>query len=358
MALTGDAVPLFQTLLNATWYGVVGDGSTPGGMAATLEMIDDEAVITTDVLVGRDGKDGKPAPLVRLQWPNPPFTQVADLDKVKPTLTAADAGKAWWIGTMVYVWDGKAFQGVRPGPAGPPGAVPQISFSAETIPMADRKPGMKDEVVQTGTSLNPHLHFKLLSPEGPRGPSTNILNAPDYDNSGGAPKSGQTLVWSEVKQKWVPSDFSNKQPRLYSVPEQAFSNFTGVTQRHAILSWTMEAQDFDWVPYVQGHVRAWGVEFDDDPLTIGCEVRLGNPTSGQVIGRGFGDVANWTHIKPHFSSTGLPAAAVAPDNGVAVVKAGVQAKITVNLANDGIFGGYSFNRKGAQLTILVLPTGV
>lgn len=353
---TGDAVALFQTLMSATWYGVVGDGNTPGGMAATLEMIDDEAVITTDVLVGAKGDKGDPAPLVQLQWPA--LEQAADLDEFRDSLGPDDEGKAWWVGTVVYVWDGTDFQMVRPGPAGPPGATPQISVSAETIPLAERGPGVTDEVVQTGTSLAPHLHFRLLAPVGPTGPSTNILNAPDYDNSGGAPNDGETLVWSESAQKWQPSNFAAKHPRLYSVPEAAFTPFVGLAQRHTIMTFTVEAQDFSWTPYVTGHLKAFGLELDADPLTIGCEVRLGDPVSGQLVGRGFGNIANWTNILPHFSTSADATTAVSPDNGVATVPAGQTAQISVNLYNDGLLGSYVFNRAGAQLSILCIPQGV
>ncbi|QFG09408.1 minor tail protein [Mycobacterium phage Yuna] len=352
--LTGDAVALFQTLLSATWMGIVGDGNTPGGMAATLEMVDGEAVITTDVLVGPKGDKGDPAPLVDLQWP--PLESPTELVELQDELTEDDKGKGWWIGTVVYVWTGNQFQMVRPGPAGPPGATPQISVSCEVIPMAERLPGVTDEVVRSGTSLSPHLHFKLLAPQGPVGPSTNILDAPDYDNSE-PPTNGQSIVWDESKSLWVPSDFANKHPRLYSVPEAAFTPFTGLAQRQSILQYTVEAQDFDWTPYVTGHLKAFGLELDADPLTIGVEVRLGSPTSGQLIGRGFGNIASWSNILPHYSSSSDPAMAVAPDNGVALVAAGQTAVINVNLYNDGLLGAYIFNRNGAQLTILVVPQG-
>ena len=352
---TGDAVSLFQTLMSATWYGVVGDGATPGGMAATLEMINDEAVITTDVLVGPKGEPGKPAPIVQLQWP--PLQQAAELEPLRPTLTDADAGKAWWIGTVVYVWDGTTFHMVRPGPAGPPGATPQISVTAETIPLDERPPGTTDQVIQTGTSLAPNLHFRLLSPQGPRGPATNIGDAPDVDYST-APKDGQGLAWDKAKQKWVPSDFLNKHPRLYTIPERAFSNFSGLSQRHTILSYTIEPQDFSWTPYVTGHFKAFGIELDKDPLTIGVEVRLGDAESGTLIGRGFGDIGSWTHIFPHYSEPGDPTAAVAPDNGVATVDAKESVKISVSLCNDGLLGAYIFNRQGAQLSVLVIPQGL
>ncbi|ASR85226.1 minor tail protein [Mycobacterium phage SirPhilip] len=359
--LTGDAVALFQTLMSATWYGIVGDGNTPGGMSATLEMIDGEAVITTDVLVGPKGDKGDPAPLVDLQWPA--LESPTELVELQDELTVADKGKGWWIGTVVYVWTGNQFQLVRPGPAGPPGATPQISVSCEVIPMADRGPGVKDEVIRSGTSLMPHLHFKLLAPEGPVGPSTNITDAPDYDNHE-PPENGQSIVWDSTRPRpdggagmWVPSDYTNKHPRLYSVPEAAFTPFTGLAQRQSILQYTVEPQDFAWTPYVGGHIKAFGLELDADPLTIGVEVRLGSPTSGQLIGRGFGNSSSWSTISPHWSTGSDPATAVAPDNGVATVQAGESAVINVNLYNDGLLGAYIFNRNGAQLSILVVPQG-
>ncbi|APD18193.1 minor tail protein [Mycobacterium phage Hammy] len=352
--LTGDAVALFQTLLSATWMGIVSDGRTPGGMSATLEMVDGEAVITTDVLVGPKGDKGDPAPLVDLQWP--PLESPTELVQIQNELGPEDKGKGWWIGSVVYVWTGTQFQMVRPGPAGPPGATPQISVTCETIPLAERLPGVKDEVQRSGTSLNPHLHFRLLSPQGPVGPSTNITGAPDYDNTK-PPKDGQTMVWSSVKSKWLPSDFTNKHPRLYSVPEAAFTPFTGLAQRQSILQYTVEPQDFAWTPYVTGHLKAFGLALDTDPLTIGVEVRLGSATSGQLIARGFGNIASWSNILPHYSTATDPATAVAPDNGIATVAAGQPAVINVNLYNDGLLGAYIFNRNGAQLSILVVPQG-
>src|SRR5699024_11515360 len=110
---TGDAVALFQKLLNTTWMGYVSDGNTPQGFTATMEAVDNEAVITTDVLVGPKGDKGDPAPLVDLQWP-----ALSNPAELPDNLGAGDAGKGWWIGTVIYLWDGSEFHAVRPGPAG------------------------------------------------------------------------------------------------------------------------------------------------------------------------------------------------------------------------------------------------
>ncbi|AHZ95584.1 minor tail protein [Mycobacterium phage OkiRoe] len=358
IATTGDAVLLFQKFMNTAWYGIMGDGSTPAGFAATMEAVDDEAVITFDVLKGDKGEKGDPAPLVDLQWP--PLEQPADLDQFRDELGPDDKGKAWWIGTVVYVWTGDTFQMVRPGPAGPTGATPNVSFEFETIPQSERdeNPDVKETTVKSGNALNPHFKVRLLAPRGPVGPSTNINNAPDYDNSGGAPDNGQTLVWNANLQKWQPSDFTAKHPRLYSVPEAAFTPFTGLAQRQSILQYRIPPQDFAWTPYVTGHIQAYGIELDADPLTIGVEVRLGDAMAGQLIGRGFGNSSHWSTIAPHWSTPQDRTNAVAPDNGVATVQAGEEARINVNLYNDGLLGAYVFSGKGAQLAVLVVPQGL
>lgn len=350
---TGDAVRLFQTLLNATWYGLVSDGDTPPMMSATMEAVQGDAVITTDVLVGPKGDKGDSAPIVTLEWPAP--DGVEDL----PTTWGADKkNHGYWIEGTVHVWDGANWRAAQPGPAGPAGPSPLITPTCEVIPLDQRGPGVTDEVVVTGTSLLPHYHFKLLAPQGPVGPSTNITAAPDYDASGGSDPGMVLTLLSNGK--WGPSDFAAKHPRFYSIPEQAFQSTPALgtlAQRTPILSYTVEAQDYDWVPFVTGHIQAHGLELDEDPLIIGCEVRLGDAASGTLIGRGFGNSSSWTTVVPHFSSSGDPTAAAAPDNGTGLVLAGQTAQINVSLYNDGLLGYYIFNKKNAQLGILTIPQG-
>ena len=142
------------------------------------------------------------------------------------------------------------------------------------------------------------------------------------------------------------------------MPEANFTNFSGITTRQQIASFIIPPQEFDWVPYVTGHIRAVGVEADTDPLILGCEVRLGDPTSGVLVGRGFGNSSTWTTIVPHFSQPGSPNDAITPDNNVAVVPAastGAASTLYLLLRNDGLTGVYSFNRKDAQLSVLVIP---
>lgn len=356
---TGDAVVLWQDILNATWQGIVSDADTPALMEATMERIGPDAVITTNVLVGPKGEKGDNAPIVVLHWPAP--ANVGDL----PQNWGTDkTNHGYWIGGTVYVWSGTNWYPAQPGPAGPPGPSPLITPTCSVIPM-DQREGpdsngndIDSNVEVTNTSLLPHFHFNLAAPRGPQGPSTNIAGAPDYDSTHTADPGKILTVLPNGK--WGPSDFAAKHPRLYTIPEQAFQSTPAlgtIAQRTPILSYTVPAQDYDWVPFVMGHIKATGLELDDDPLIIGSEVRLGDVSSGTLIGRGFGNISSWATVIPHFSSTSDQTAAAQPDNGVGLVQAGHEATINMSLYNDGLGGYYIFNRKNAQLAILTVPQG-
>lgn len=354
--IPGDPVYLGSFLANTHWYGVVGDGETPAMQVATMEAVQQDAVIALDALKGDKGDKGDPADIVEMQYDSA-ITSSSQLPTASSAngfsrpLTLDDAGMAWWVGNLVYMWTGDHYVTKQMGSAGIPGETPHITVTAERV-----APGTGSTVEQSGTSLNPVLHFKIDAPAGPAGPAAAITLAEDYDNTL-PPEDGQVVTWNATKDSWEPSDFAAKHPRMYSVPESAFTNFTGVAQRQTVLSYTLEPQDYDYVPHVSGHIKAFGVELDADPLTIGVEVRLGDPTSGQLIGRGFGNIASWSTITPHFSSSGDPTTAAAPDNGVAMVLAGQPATFNVNLYNDGLLGSYIFNKTGAQLTIVTVPQG-
>jgi hypothetical protein len=359
--IPGDPVYLGSFLANTHWYGVVGDGETPAMQVATMEAVHQDAVIALDVLKGDKGDKGDPAYIVKMQY-TPGITTSAQLPTASQAngftrpLTLADEGFTWWIGSQVYVWTGTNYITKAMGSPGLTGETPHISVTMERI-----APGLTSVVEQSGTSLNPILHFKIAAPAGPPGPASAILLAADYDNTL-PPEDGQTLTWFAVPAEpygghWGASDFAAKHPRIYSVPEQAFTNFSGLAQRQTILSYTLEAQDYDYIPEVSGHIKAAGIEGDPDPLTIGVEVRLNDPITGQLIGRGFGNSSNWNTITPHYSEPGDPTAAVAPGNGLAVVEAGQTATINVNLYNDGLLGAYIYNRAGSQLVIKTIPQG-
>lgn len=356
---TGDAVALYQAMLQATWVGLVGDPDTPPMAGATLEMVDGHAVITTTVLIGPRGFPGKNAAIVELEWPVP-LNEDDGIDL--PTDWEADKKNHGFLHNgLVYVFDGvQDFHVAVAGPTGRTGATPNISFQFETIPMSERTPEViaaGDQVFPGGTPENPTILIRALTPQGPQGEMGPIEEATNYvpNTAGGGKSPGKALTVMPDGFSWGPSDLAAKTVLFGTIPEAAFANFNGVAQRAPILSWSLPVVDFDYVLRVGGHFKAFGVELDSDPLTIGCEVRLNDPLSGQMIGRGKGTPLGWTYVDPHFSEPGSPTVAAAPDNGVGLVEAGATATIHVALVNDGLFGAYLFNKADAQLDYLMIP---
>ena len=158
---------------------------------------------------------------------------------------------------------------------------------------------------------------------------------------------------------WVPVSISQLIPSPYSMPENAFTSFSGISQRAAIGSFPIPPQPFPWTPIVWGHIGAFGIELSANPLQIGCEVVLGDPSAGQQIARGFGNDLGEVNIMPHYSTPNTPGAALNPTNGMAVVPPNhsnpADGTIYVALYNDGNIGLYQFNPIDAQIFVQVTP---
>jgi hypothetical protein len=346
----GSDVYLGSILTNVHLWGIISDHDTPTMMAGSFEILGNDGAITLDALVGPQGRPGDNAPIVKMQW-----NSITDPEDLPQNLTddELDVGKAWWIGNQVYVWDGEQYRIRAMGTQGPPGPVPNIHPTFELLDPDDSD--LENEIIVTGTALNPNWHFKGKFPRGPQGENATIRDATDYDDTE-APEIGEAIVWNG--QNFQAQPIGNIMPRLYSLPESGFTNFTGITTRQQIGQIVIPPQEFSWVPKVMGHIRAVGVEGDADPFILGCEVRLGHPTSGVLVGRGFGNISTWTTIVPHFSSPQSGSTAVTPENGHAVVPANSTGQATtlyVNLFNDGFAGVYNFNKNNAQLTVEVIP---
>ena len=358
----GDLVPLGQALMNFSWFGYVTDIDTPSGVWATMEAVGDEAFVTMDVLQGPRGYPGQNAPLVDILW-DPDVETVDDL----PTdWTAGDKNKGFWIGDLVYIWDGAGtWVPKRPGPAGPIGKTPIIAVSMETLSWADQVLGIEPEVDIAGTPEHPVIHFQVPQGEpGPVGPVGPIEDSVNFVKPGGDKANipqGAVPAWNKADEKWYPTAGNLWTPRFFTVPEGAFTNFSGIATRQNILAFEIPAMPFDYIIKVGGHLRAVGLEVDADPLIIGAEVRIGNPTSGQLIGRGFGNISTWTTFDAHYSTSSTTMDAVTPDGSIGRIPkntSGTASTVYVNLYNDGLFGIYNFNKGGAQLDLTLYPVGV
>jgi hypothetical protein len=354
MATQGDRVILGQNLMNVTWLGYVTDLDSPTGVQATMEAIGDEMTISQDVLLGPRGIPGKNAPLVTLLW-DAGVTEVGDL----PTDWGPDdANKGFWIDDLVYVWTGNQWQPKSPGPAGPRGLTPAFDVSVESISWEAQQAGETSEVIQGGPVANPSLLFRIAAPRGPEGASGRIRQAADYQEPITGPEDLQVLGWNNLDGKYEPRDIQLKMPKFYTVPEAAFTSFSGGATRQQVCAFPIPPQPFDWIPIVTGHIRAVAAQLAWDILVVGAEVRLSNSEAGPLVARGYGNNSTFTTMVPHFSLGGDSMDAASPDNTTGVVPAyhtGNTGTLYVNLYNDGAFGLYDYDRKGSQLGVLVLP---
>jgi hypothetical protein len=336
--------------------------------AASMELQGDTGVVTMPVLVGKQGPAGQPCFALRLQAD----MSVNDVSELPQHLTnnEVDIGKYYVlddldaaghvIGSSAYVWFGRAWRRLQMGTPGPPGPIPIITPSVELV-----DPNTNVSTIETsGSSYEPSWHLKLAVPQGPPGPSATINSAPDTDFQTRVPQPGDVLGFlGQYTQGgdplWIPVSISALIPAPFSVPESSFTNYQGGAANAKIGQFAIPPQAFPWTPVVWGHFKASGIELDSDPLLIGCEVRLGDPQAGTLIGRGFGNSSGEINIMPHYSNPNDNSAALAPGNGRAVVPANhknpAQGTLYVHLSSDGAAGLYAFNRKNAQLFVMVVP---
>lgn len=364
----GDLVYLSQAMAKLLFYGVVTSPDSPDMFSASMELVGDTGVVSMPVLVGKQGPAGQPCFALRLQA-DMLINDVSELPQ-HLTNTEVDLGKYYVlddldsdgnvIGSSAYVWFGKAWRRLQMGTPGPPGPIPIITPSIELV-----DPNTNVSTIETsGSSYEPSWHLKLAVPAGPEGPSATIASAPDIDFKTREPEPGDVLGFTgkytpKGDPLWVPVSISALIPSPYSAPESAFQNYAGGGTSIKIGQFAIPPQDFPWTPVVWGHFKAAGVELDADPLLIGCEVRLGDPTAGTLVGRGFGNSTGEINIMPHYSNPNDSSAAIAPGNGRAVVPAKhlnpALGTLYISLASDGAAGAYIFNRRNAQLFVMVVP---
>lgn len=368
MTSSVDTTFIANYLINTKVYGVVVDPGADQEFVATFEIQGDQGTLTMAVIIGPRGPAGIDMFVLNLQ--------TDDLDSPSqlpqaPVLKTADIGKFWVfddtdgegniIGSSGYIWYGDSYRRIMLGTPGPPGPVPIITPTVELVDPTTSS----SQILIGGTDLLPTWHAELAVPIGPQGPSASIAVAPDVDLST-PPVTGDVLGFTgrytnDLNQYpiWVPVSISQIIPAPYSMPQDAFSSYNGISQRAGIGSFQLPPQIFPWTPLVWGHLGAWGIELSLNPLLIGCEVLLGAPTTGQLVGRGFGNSLGEVNIMPHYSVPGHPTTAITPSNGLAVVPANhanpAQGTIYVNLYNDGATGIYSFGPTDAQIFVMVIP---
>jgi hypothetical protein len=357
----GDSVYLGSFLSNNHVYGVVSDLDTPDMTSASWEISAGQGLISVRALMGPVGPAGEPMFILKLQ--QQVFDEVDDLPK-NLTTDDVDLGKYWVVreydedgnavSSKAYVWYGTRYEWFPMGTAGPPGPVPIITPTVELLDPNDDD--LSSEILVTGDDYHPSWRLKLKAPEGPTGPSMSLRAAPDYDDGDG-PEVGDAMVWNGTD--FAPTPIGTIVPKFFTMPEAAFVDVPlAIGTSVALGAFTIPPQDWDCVPYVTGHMRITGVEADIDPMIIGAEVRLGHATTGAVVARAFGNVSTYCTLVPHASTTATPNDAITPTNGRAVVPSGATgaaATLYINAFNDGLAGIYNFEKRGAQISVLLIP---
>lgn len=353
----GDRVFLGSFLSRNNVWGVVSDLDTPDQASMSWEVAGGNGFLTVPVLQGRPGAQGTNAPAPDLQ-----LEVFDDPDELPTNLTDddVDIGKYWVVrefdeegdpvGSKVYIWYGDHYEWFQMGTEGPPGPVPIISFSIELLDPDD--PDLENEVVITGDSHHPSVLLKIKAPRGPQGPDA----AWDKYDEPTVPEVGDYPRWDGAH--YVPSSSGMIVPKFYTYPEGSFTDVAlAFGTRVPIGTALIPPQEFDCVPYVIGHFRITGIEFDTTPLMVGVEVRLGS-TSGTLVARGWGNITNYVTVIPHSSTGSAPNDAITPDNGRAVIPAGATgapSTLYINCFNDGVAGVYNFENAGAQLSVQLMP---
>jgi hypothetical protein len=360
----GDSVYLGSFLSNNHVYGVVSDLDTPDMTTASWEIAGGTGIISVRALIGPPGPASAPMFLLKLQ--QQVFDDPADLP-TNLTTEDSDLGRYWIVrefdvdgnavSSKAYVWYGNRYENFPMGTQGPPGPVPIITPTF-ALAEAEDVPNGNADVQVTGDDYHPSWRVSVNKEliRGPEGPSATIASAPDVDMTGGT-DIGDALVWNGTD--WAPTPIGTIVPKFYTMPEAAFVDVPlAIGTSVALGVFVIPPQDWDCVPYVHGHMRITGLEADSDPFIVGAEVRLGNATTGAVVARGFGNVSTYAFLTPHASTHSTPNDAITPSNGRAVIPAGstgAAASLYINAFNDGATGLYNFEKRGAQISVLLVP---
>jgi hypothetical protein len=347
------------------FYAMPRNPGDPRRIEGTMTLVGTEGVLTLDALVGPTGAPGQPSPVIVPQWGSP-VTTPEELPSLA-SLGSEDDGRAWYIDGEWHVYSDDAeeyvvVQGSIPGPAG---VTPDISVSAETIEAPDPFVYGAIEVIESGTGTAPNFHIKIPALPGPEGPASAIELASDYDDTTPS-ETGDFLVKLD-NDKWGPGAPTYFVPRKYTIPHNSFIDHTGGEARFMIASLNLPAEDYDWYPDVNGHVRlARSGLLSSAQCEV--EVRIG-PTSTAGTGESSPicalapydpsvallDAVTVAHILPHFSSTGDPNRSLSPDSAAGRCDAGTAYTVFVFVHKLGGNGSWAFTNSDAQLRVDVCP---
>ncbi|TXH22410.1 MAG: phage tail protein [Mycobacterium sp.] len=333
----------------------------PKRIEGTATIVGDEWNLVMDGLVGPQGAPGQPASIIRRDYS---LTDPGDLPS-PGMLDESDWGRAWYIQGQWHIFDHDEYWVVEGSLPGPPGRTPDISISAEQIPMPMSGPYGEVEVVPGGTTEAPHFTLKIPGIPGDDGPAAAITLASDYDDDGTDAAVGDFLV-RKSGNKWGPGRPDFLTPKIFTIPHNQFINHTGSEGRFLIAKYDLPAFNSPWYIDVTGHGRlARSGLFSSAQCEV--EVRIGNTGSSTgdtepLCGLAPYDpaVAMWDaatifHIGPHYSDDVDPNRSITPDSSVGRNLPGQLKTVYVFVHKIGGAGAWEFTNNNAQLRIQVNP---
>lgn len=348
-----DPLDLNGWLSRTRWPGIMDTGETDDMPIFTGEAEQDDAVVRGDVIQGSPGPDGDPADPVDLIFDD----GVETADDLPKNLGESDKGKTWWIGNLLYRWDGRRYLQRPIGTPGARGVMPALNFNEiEQLPW-----DAESDATPSGEPTAPDIKLSLAVPRGQRGPSCALVNMLDF--GGGAPVGSDVPTWYASPGQWQPSQRAVRTPRIISIPQAAFQRvdlfeFGEVT----ILQYQLPAMDYAYVPWCWGHAKASGLVFSSEPFRADAVVRL-RTANGPAVGHGAGNITDWSNIVPKFfvgaappGSTALPSHVADPqDLSPFVVAAQESVRIFIRIGQmSGTPGKMFFDPRGAQLTLMTV----
>lgn len=383
----GDLVYLASYIFRVNATAVMTMPDTPHQYSAQFQVMGDEGNLDLNNLVGPPGVAGTANFVLRDMTDEIIVNTVFELPALQDTYE--DVGLYWRLDTLdqygyviqeiAYVWYGNGWRAFMMGTFGPPGPIPAVIPTCVTI-----SPEEQSYVLPTGPTFQPSWIFNLAVPQGAWGPTTPVAFFPDVEEvainnldvltATGFLESGELL--------WQPLSVDLGLLAPYSMPELSFKPFSGQSQQAFIGEVVLPPQPWNWSPVVWGHIGSIGgqgpqgllqliISIIDDiiealfgglsaaPSTVGCEVLLGDPTTGTMVARGFGNLTGVVNIYPHYSSPSNTAGSLTPTNDAVVVQANhtdpTQGTLYVNLWNDGLGATYHFDPHDSQLFVSVLP---
>ncbi|HMS75595.1 hypothetical protein [Gordonia sp. (in: high G+C Gram-positive bacteria)] len=343
---------LGDVLLKAKVFGLATPPGEPPLQHAQLSVVGDDASLGIPVLRGDPGAAGAPA--APFKWQFPSLDSASEL----PTLTntPTDVGKAYVIndgtGTAdIAYWTGTQWRYFVDafGP-GLPGPVPDITVDGELVAAGD-----PFAVVVSGTAEAPHLHFQVPAVPGPQGPSGPWQLYDDTQTR----DTGDVPVWSDAAAKYEPRSLLElgSFPRVlrYTQPEGAFTAYTGTNGSHTMCVMSLPSLAYAYHVDVHGHVRV--SRAGDATTRVAIVVRLGDASSGQIVGKGMAVESGPCIIVPHYSSqeSGKTNLTATPDGATGRTAAEASALLYATAVVVDGAGSWSVAAVDAQLSVSLIP---